>query len=150
MAENQFVTFLLGEEKYCIDIDNVAGISENVKITKVPEAPYYLHGIMNLRGAVIPVINLKKRFNLEDDTYKEESKIILINSGDSSLGFLVDEANQVVKIDDDDIDPTPEIIKRKGDNYIESIGKLNDELYIILAFDKILSENETKKVLKLK
>ncbi|BEP28956.1 chemotaxis protein CheW [Helicovermis profundi] len=150
MAENQYVTFLLGNEKYCIDIENVAGISENVKVTKVPDAPYYLQGIMNLRGDVIPVINLKKRFNIEETTYSEDSKIILINIEDNSLGFLVDEANQVVKIDETDIDPTPEVIKRKGQDYISSIGKLGGELYIILAFEKILNHDETETVLNFK
>jgi len=150
MAENQFITFVLGEEKYSIDIDNVAGISENVKVIKVPEAPYYLQGIMNLRGDIIPVINLKKRFNMQDVTYVDDAKIILINIENGTLGFIVDEANQVVKINESDIDPTPEVIRQKGQEYISAIGKLNGELYIILELEKVLSDEETNRILKFK
>lgn len=148
MATKQFVAFKLGNEKYCIDILNVSSITEKSQITKTPEAPNFIEGIMNLRGDIIPVVNLKERFKLENKNYDLSSRIIIINLEDKFIGFLVDDANQVVSIDSSDIDIPPSVIKEKG--YISGIGKLNDQMYVILKLENILSDNEVDLALKIK
>lgn len=147
MTENQFVVFKLGNEKYCIDILNVAGITECERITKVPDAPSYVLGVMSLRGDIIPIVDLKKKFKLKHVSDTEADRIILINLNDKTLGFLVDEANQVVKIQSEDIDPTPDILKGKDKDYISGIGKIDGEMYIILELEKVLAEDEAQEIL---
>lgn len=149
MADIQFVIFRLGDERYGIEILNVAGITELTKVNKVPNAPPYVEGVMNLRGDVIPVINLKKRFNIPITPLTDESRIILITLKNNIIGFLVDDANQVVKINDDDIEDTPTILKGDERKFLKGVGKLNGELYILLDMDNIMSDMETKEVIDL-
>ena len=147
MAEIQFVVFRLGNERYGIEILNVAGITELTRVNKVRNAPAFVEGVMNLRGDVIPVINLKKRFNIPVTPLTDESRIILITMNDSVIGFLVDDANQVVKIHTDDIEDTPTILKSDDRKFLKGVGKLDGELYILLDMENILSDMETKQVI---
>lgn len=147
MAETQFVVFRLGAEKYGIDILNVAGITEFEKFSKVPTAPSFVEGVMNLRGDVIPIINLKKKFNIKSTAQEDDdARIILIRMKDSTIGFLVDDANQVVKIDSTDIEDTPTILKSDDRRFLKGVGKLDGELYILLDMENILSDIEKKEV----
>lgn len=150
MAETQFVVFRLGKEKYGIDILNVAGITEFDKFSKVPTAPSFVEGVMNLRGDVIPVINLKKKFNIEASVAEEDdARVILINVKNSTIGFLVDDANQVVKINDEDIEDTPQILKSDDRKFLKGVGKREGELYILLDMDNILSDMEQQEVVSI-
>lgn len=143
MAENQYVIFKLGNEKYCADISNVSSISEQTEVTKVPNSPEHIEGVINLRGQVIPVVNLKGKFNLEDgDVDQRDKRIIIVHHEMMDIGFIVDEANQVLKIDDEDIDPTPAIIATKEREYIIGMGKVEGEIIILLDLVKILTDTE--------
>lgn len=146
MAENQFVIFRLGDEKYAVDILNVGGISEFREVTKVPNAPAFVDGIINLRGDIIPVVNLKKRFNIADKKADSDTRIIINTINGKDIGFVVDEASQVIKIDDADIEEAPDIIKGADRQYISGIGKVNDQIVILLNLEKILNEDEQKAV----
>ncbi len=146
MAENQFVIFRLGDEKYAVDILNVGGISEFREVTKVPNAPAFVDGIINLRGDIIPVVNLKKRFNIADKQADSDTRIIINNIKGKDIGFVVDEASQVIKIDDADIEDAPDIIKGADRQYISGIGKVDDQIVILLNLEKILNEDEQKAV----
>lgn len=146
MAENQFVIFRLGDEKYAVDILNVGGISEFREVTKVPNAPVFIDGIINLRGDIIPIVNLKKRFNIPERTVDSDTRIIINNIKGKDIGFIVDEASQVIKIDDADIEDAPDIIKGADRQYISGVGKVNDQIVILLNLEKILSEEEQKAV----
>lgn len=148
MAVNQFVSFKLGSERYCIDILNVSSITEKSQIIQTPEAPNYIEGIMNLRGDIIPIVNLKERFGLFDKKYSDDSRVIVINLESKFLGFLVDEANQVVSIDSSEIDIPPTVIK--GKDYIGGIGKLDGEMYVILKLENILLPDEIDEALRIK
>lgn len=148
MAVNQFVAFKLGSERYCIDILNVSSITEKSQIIRTPEAPSFIEGIMNLRGDIIPIVNLKNRFGLINKNYDSNSRVIVINLESKFLGFLVDEANQVVSIDSSEIDIPPTVIK--GKDYIGGIGKLEGEMYVILKLENILSSDEFDQVQKIK
>jgi len=146
VAENQFVIFKLGDEKYAVDILNVGGISEFREMTKVPNAPAFIDGIINLRGDIIPIVNLKKRFNIPEKNVDSDTRIIINNIKGKDIGFIVDEASQVIKIDDADIEDAPEIIKGADRQYISGVGKVNDQIVILLNLEKVLSEDEQKVV----
>lgn len=146
MSEKQFVIFKLGQQNYCVDIMNIGGITEYKGATKVPESPYFVEGVINLRGSIIPIINLKKRFNIAETRKAEDCRVVLYNLNGSEIGFLVDEANQVIKIDSQDIDPTPDIIKGEDKEYIDGVGKVGQEIVIVLDLAKILTESECDQV----
>lgn len=146
MAENQFVIFKLGEERYAVDILNVGGISEFRDVTKVPNAPYFIDGIINLRGEIIPIVSLKKRFNIPEKAVDSDTRIIINNIRGKDIGFVVDEASQVIKIDDADIEDAPDIVKGADRQYISGVGKVNDQIVILLNLEKILNEEEQKAV----
>lgn len=149
MTDNQFVVFLLGKEKYGVDILRVGTISELLNITKVPDAPKYVEGIINLRGDIIPVINLKKRFDIEETVINDDTRIIIYAIDGVNIGFLVDEASQVLRIEAEDIEQTPAILRGSDREYISGVGKYNNEIIIILDFAKILSDSEREEITKL-
>jgi len=149
MTENQFVVFMLGDEKYGVDILNVSTISEYLEITKVPDAPVYVEGIINLRGDIIPVINLKKRFNIAETSISDDTRIIIYSIDGVAIGFLVDEASQVLRIDDSQIEPTPTILKGADREYISGVGKHEGKIIILLDFAKILSDDERSDIAKM-
>lgn len=149
MTENQFVVFKLGDEKYGVDILNVGTISEYLEITRVPDAPNYVEGMINLRGDIIPVINLKKRFNIPVTELSDETRIIIYSIDGVDIGFLVDEASQVLRVDDENIEPTPSILRGSEREYISGVGKYEGQIIILLDLAKILNDAERAEVLKL-
>lgn len=146
MAAKQYVIFKLGSEEYGVDIMRVKEISEFKESTKVPNSPYFVDGIINLRGEIIPIINLKKRFNIESEGINSDTRIIVINLNEKNVGFVVDEASQVLRINDEDIDPAPEIIAGVDRQYINGVGKIDDKIVILLDLEKILSDKEKEKI----
>ncbi len=147
MAEMQYVVFRLSKEKYCIDISFVAGITEFKEITAVPEAPYFIDGIINLRGDIIPIVNLKKRFNIEQTEKTADTRIIVVKVAGKDVGFIVDEASQVIRISTEDIEEAPEIIKGKDREYISGVAKIAGEIAIVLDLERVLNEEEKNVVL---
>lgn len=150
MAEMQYVVFRLGQERFCVDIGNVSAITEYRDITSVPNSPTYIEGVVNLRGDIIPVVNLKRRFNIDDTTVSDDTRIVNINFNGNDIGFLVDEASQVLRIDKDMIEPAPEIIKGKGSAYISGIAKIDDRIAIVLDLEHIFNDDERAAVMGLK
>ena len=146
MAESQYVIFKLGDEEYGVDIMKVKEISEFKKSTKVPNAPYFVDGIINLRGEIIPIISLKKRFNISSGEINSDTRIIVINIKNRNIGFVVDEASQVLRIDEKDIEPAPDVIVGVDRQYINGVGKMGDKIVILLDLEKILSEEEKEKL----
>lgn len=149
MTENQFVVFKLGDERYGVDILNVSTISEYLDITRVPDAPRYVQGMINLRGDIIPVINLKKRFSIPETEISEETRIIIYSIDGVDIGFLVDEASQVLRVDEKDIEPTPAILRGGDREYISGVGKHDNKIIILIDFSKILSDAEREEITKL-
>src|SRR5690625_3677823 len=107
MAESQYVVFNLDSEEFGIDIMNVKEIIPYQESVNIPNAPEFIEGIINYRGNVIPIINLKKRFKLDDFNVTKDTRIIVINIEEKEIGFIVDEASQTIRLDDNQIDPTP-------------------------------------------
>ncbi len=148
MAHVQLITFEIAGEEYGIDINMVSGIvkNKNYKIFKIPNSPHYLEGFINLRGKVNPVFNLKKRFNLSEEAQNEESKIIIVNNGESTLGFLVDEVTDIYKLKDDEIEDAPPSFSGGEHGYIKAIGKVGDKFILMLDLFKVLNETESHQV----
>ncbi|CCQ94363.1 Chemotaxis protein CheW [[Clostridium] ultunense Esp] len=147
MAENQYVVFNLGAEEFGIDIMNVKEIVPYQESVNVPNAPDFIEGIINYRGNVIPIINLKKRFKLGDSEVTKDTRIIVINLEDKEIGFVVDEASQTLRLDDEQIDPTPDIISEVDRRFITGVGKVGeDRLLILLDLHKILTDKEKDQI----
>lgn len=142
MDTMQLVIFGLNGQEYGIDIFKVNEIVPYTKPTKIPNSPTYIEGVLNLRGRVIPVINLKNRFNLEDPGTDDRTRIIVSNTGGSVAGFVVDEASEVLTVDKDSIEPVSEIVSSISKKYISGVGKLsNGRMYILLNFDELYKED---------
>lgn len=146
MSEKQYVVFKLGKEEYGIDIMNVTEIIQYQESVKVPNSPKFIEGIINYRGKVIPIICLKKKFGIEDSLRDGNTRIIVINLNEKQIGFIVDEASQTVRIDDANIDPTPDIIVGIERRYITGVGKIDDRLIILIDLEKVLTDEEKEKV----
>ena len=146
MAEKQYVIFKLGNEEYGVDIMNVKEISEFKESIKVPNAPYFVSGIINLRGEIIPIVDLKKRFNINSEIVDKDTRIIVINLNDKLVGFIVDDASQVLRINDENIDSAPELVTGMDRQYISGVGKVGEKLIIILDLEKILTVEEKEKL----
>lgn len=146
MSENQYVIFKLGKEEYGIDIMNVSEIVQYQESVKVPNSPVFIEGIINYRGKVIPIVCLKKKFKMESSINDANTRIIVININDRQIGFLVDEASQTVRIDDSDIDPTPDIITGIERKYITGVGKVDNRLIILINLEKVLTDDDKEKI----
>ena len=149
MAELQFVVFKLGKEEYGVNIMQVQEIGHYAEPVKVPNTPEFVEGIMNLRDNVIPVISLRKRFNIteenlnksEQDT-NENRRTIIINLGDRQIAFIVDDASEVLTLDEASIQETPDIIAGVDRKYISGIGKKGNRLIIMLDLNFLFDEQE--------
>lgn len=142
MAELQFVIFKLGKEEYGVNIMQVQEIGPYEEPVKVPNAPAFVEGVMNLRGSVIPVISLKKRFNIPGEELTENTRTIVVNFGDKQIAFIVDDASEVLTLDENNIQEAPSIVAGAERKYITGIGKQGDRLLIILDLSFLLNEQE--------
>ena len=146
MAEKQYVIFRLGKEEYGVEIVNVKEICEYKESVKVPNTPGFVNGIINLRGDITPIINLKKRFHLAEGDINSDTRIIVININNRQVGFIVDEASQVIRISEEDIEPAPDLVAGVEKKYIIGVGKLADRIILLLDLEYILTEDEKEKI----
>lgn len=145
--EIQLVSFLLGEEEFGADILMVQEIIRMQVITRVPNAPHFVEGVINLRGKVIPIVDLRKRLNVEEEEPPDKKKvrIIVVDVEGKITGFIVDAVSQVLRIPKSTIEPAPSIVTAGIDSeYITGVSKLDDKLLILLDFRKILTSQEKK------
>ncbi|MCP4404565.1 MAG: chemotaxis protein CheW [bacterium] len=151
-GEIQLVSFFLGEEEFGADILMVQEIIRMQSITRVPNAPYFVEGVVNLRGKVIPIVDLRKRLNVSgtvEDTRR--IRVIVVDVEGKITGFIVDSVSQVLRIPQSTIEPAPSIVNAGIDSeYITGVSKLNDKLLILLDFNKILSKGEKQELSEVK
>ena len=141
--ELKVIVFALNHEEYGIEVDKVQTIERLSPITRVPKTPAFIKGVINLRGAVVPVIDLRGRFNLEETEMNENSRIIVVAVNDIEVGFIVDSANDVIDIDTDQIDSPPEIVGGIRAKYLHGIAKLGEgRLLIMLNLNEVLNKQE--------
>jgi len=135
----EFVTYKLNQEYYGIAIDNVENIEKVLPITRVPYTPGYVKGVVNLRGIIVPVIDLRIRFGLEAVAASEESRIIIVNLEDHKVGMLVDSSSEVLQISDDDIDASPNIKKDNNNEFVKNIGKKDGRIIMLIDLLKVVN-----------
>jgi purine-binding chemotaxis protein CheW len=138
----QLVSFKIGNEEFGIDILNVQEIIKTVQITKVPNSPEFVEGIINLRGKVIPVMDLRIRLNLERKAQDKDTRIIVVEINSKTVGFIVDEVNEVLRIPKSITEPPPEMVTNINSEYITAVGKLEDRLITLIDLQKVLSTDE--------
>jgi len=141
VAEKQMVLFELGSETYGLDIATVHEIIRMQPITKVPKAPVYVEGVINLRGKVIPVIDIGKRFGFEKSERAKNNRIVVVYIQNITLGIIVDSVTEVVRIPNESIEPVSDIVTTGNSDYLQGIAKLGDKMVILLALDRLLSDD---------
>lgn len=152
LSEVQLVTFMLGGEEYGIPISQIQEIDRLSKITKVPKAARFIEGVTNLRGEVIPVLNTRKRFDLEIREFDDRTRIIIVELGGVKTGLIVDSVREVLSLSKKDIAPPPEAIHSGVDQqFISGIGKIDGgkRMVVLLEVEKILSRNEQAELAEL-
>lgn len=135
------VTFRLGTGEYAIDIMQAKEIIKMEKITLIPNAPDFVEGVINLRGNIIPIIDLKKRFSLEEASGDKNTGIIIVKIDDIDMGIIIDSISKVVSIATADIQAPPSMLSGIGQKYIKGVGKLEDKLLVVLDLEKLFSND---------
>lgn len=138
----QLVTFNLVQEEFGVDILRVQEIIRMLPITKVPNSPSFVEGVINLRGKVIPVIDMRKRFSLTQNKYDARTRIMVMELLGQVVGFVVDGVSEVLRIPTSTVEDPPAVVAGVGSEYIKGVGKLNDRLLILLDLDKLLDSEE--------
>ena len=146
----QFVNFRLRDEEYGVDIGSVREITRVVDISHIPESPSFIEGVTNLRGQIIPVVDLAKQFGLAPlEKLPGSARIVVTEVKGQTVGMIVDEVPEVIKIPEENIEPTPELIQTKiRKDYIKGVGKLENRLIVLLDLEKVLAPHELEEVAK--
>ncbi|MEF2144499.1 MAG: chemotaxis protein CheW [Desulfovibrionaceae bacterium] len=138
----QLVTFRIGSEEFGVDILAVQEIIRTMTITRVPKAPDFVEGVVNLRGKVIPIVDLRRRFGMPQRSHDKNTRIIVIETGSIIVGFMVDSVSEVLRLPASTIEAPPAVISGLESDYIDGVGKLDDRLLIMLDLDRLLSGQE--------
>ncbi len=148
MAEDilQLVSFRVGDEEFGVDILQVHEINRMSDITRVPKAPDFVEGVINLRGKIIPIIDLRKRFGMPTVERDKNTRIIVVDINGQTIGFIVDSVSEVIRLPKENIDDAPDLVTGIDAEYIRGVGKMDNKLLILLDLDKILSKQEVEKV----
>ncbi|MEO4053501.1 chemotaxis protein CheW [Solibacillus sp. CAU 1738] len=133
------IVFQLADKEYAIPVSHVQGIEKLMHITRVPKTPNYVKGVINLRGVVTPIIDLRERFSLPITGSEEAARIIIITLDDMEVGFVVDSANDVLDIAASSIEQQPEVVGSYEEDFISGVAKLDKRLLILLHLDKVLN-----------
>jgi purine-binding chemotaxis protein CheW len=145
-TEEQVVVFSLADELYGLDISRVQGIIKMPEVTRVPRAAEFVEGVINLRGEIVPIIDLRKRFGLAHHKDSVDTRIINVEMGDHLVGLIVDAVEEVLNIPSDVIEPPPDLVTTVDSAYLRSIAKLQDRLVILLDLDRVLSTAEQQAI----
>lgn len=138
----QLVTFSIGEEEFGVNILKVQEINRTMEITKVPRSPEFVEGVINLRGKVIPIIDLRRRFGLSSKPEDKDTRIIVIEINSVIVGFVVDAVSEVLRIPASTVEPPPPVVAGVESDYISGVGQLKDRLLIMLDLDRLLSTED--------
>jgi len=144
--KDKYLTFHLAGEDYGIEIAFVTEIIGIQKITEVPDMPKYIKGVINLRGKVIPVMDVRLRFQMEKREYDERTCIVVVDINNNAVGLVVDQVSEVADIPESQVEPPPSTGKGKTSRYLKGMGKMDDEVKILLNVEKLLYEEELEKL----
>ena len=147
MAENiQVVSFKLGAEEYGVDIAQVQEINRMVSVTHVPRAPKFMEGVINLRGQLIPIIDLRTRFGMPRAEHTKNTRIVVTEIGAKRVGMVVDSVSEVLRLPVEEIEDAPEMLTGVETEYIRGVGKVEDRLIILLDLARIISLAERREL----
>ena len=138
----QLVSFVIEGEEFGIDILKVQEIIRPVPITRVPSAPPFVEGVINLRGRIVPVIDARKRFGLPARAMDEDSRIVVVDLSGKTVGFIMDAVREVIRVERGVIEPPPELAIGIDADYLSGVAKLEDRLLILLDVERMLAEEE--------
>ena len=147
--EQQLVVFDLSSEAYGVDIGAVREIIRLQDITKVPRTPEFVEGVINLRGKVIPVVDLRKRFGLPAEEESKENRIVVVDIGAQDIGVIVDAVTEVLRIATESVEPPASVITTADSEYLLGIAKLDSRLIILLDLEQVLTEAEHSSLLEM-
>jgi len=142
VAEVQMVAFKLEKEEFAVDIHQVREVLKMTRVTPLPQSAHYIEGLINLRGEVIPVVDLRKRFELPEGERSEQTRIIIVEIQDSNVGLIVDSVTEVLRFSSSAIQPPPARIAGTRTDLIKGVGKVEERLLIILNLERILTTEE--------
>ncbi|PKM54969.1 Chemotaxis protein CheW [Petrocella atlantisensis] len=142
MATLQQVVFRLDKEEYGLNIMKVNGIEKYQEVVKVPNAPEYIEGMINLRGEVLPIFSLRKKFNLTDKPHDDDTKIIVVNTNGIKVGFVVDSVEEILQIEEEVIEVAPAIVAGINRKYIKSVAKVDQRMIVLIDIDLVVTDEE--------
>lgn len=140
--KDKYLTFHLAGEEYGVEIRHVTEVVGLQKITAIPDMPDFVKGVVNLRGQVIPVMDVRNRFKMPHREYDERTCVIVLKIQDTSIGLVVDEVQEVLDIPENNLEPPPKVSRAASSRFVRGLGKVGDEVKIILEVDKLLFEDE--------
>jgi purine-binding chemotaxis protein CheW len=138
-SQLQLVTFGLGSEEFAVDILAVQEINRMMTLTRVPQSPVEVEGVINLRGKIIPVVDLRKRFGMAASERSDQSRIIVVEVHGRVIGFIVDRVSEVLRISSRIVEPAPSMVCSVDSDFIAGVGKLEDRLLILLDLSKLFA-----------
>jgi purine-binding chemotaxis protein CheW len=141
-TEMKAIVFQIKDEEYGVDVHQVRSIERLQEITRVPRTPVFVKGVINLRGVVTPVIDLRSRFDLEETKATDETRIIIVNANDLEVGMIVDSANDVIDVPSDSVEQAPKVVGGIDAEYLDGVAKLEKRLLILLNLEKVLNPEE--------
>ncbi len=143
----QLVGFKVEDEFFGVPIEKVREIVRVPEITAVPDTPEFVEGVINLRGKIVPVVDMRKRLGaIEIERVRENRVLILEMKGGKTVGLIVDAASEILKINEDCVEPPPELVTSIGAEYVTGVGKLDDKLIVLIDLPRLLSAEDMKKV----
>ena len=142
-GEEQLVVFTLGEESYGVSIEAVNTIIRLPDITCVPHTVHYIKGVINLRGVIVPVIDLRKRFDLQETASTKATRVVVVENDAMLVGMIVDAVTETLRLPIAQIEPLSSLVLSVDSRYLRGVGKLDERLIILLALDKILQREDT-------
>jgi purine-binding chemotaxis protein CheW len=142
--ERQLVVFQLGAELYGVEIARVHEIIRLQTVTRVPRAPSFVEGVINLRGKVIPVVDLRRRFGLPTAEHTRATRIVVVEIGDQVVGIIVDSVSEVLRVNSSTVEPPSPVVAGIDSEYLHGIAKLPDRLVILLDLDRVLAREERR------
>lgn len=152
MAEDskplKVIVFQINDEEYTVPVNVVGSIERMMPITRVPGTKPFVKGVLNLRGVVTPVIDLRERFGMDEVDATDQTRMITVTINDMNVGLIVDAANDVLDLEEDSIEPPPEVVGTVEAEYIQGVAKLDKRLFILLNLEKVLSKEDAHELKK--
>jgi purine-binding chemotaxis protein CheW len=142
VASGEYLTFTLGAEEYGIDILKVQEIRGYEAVTKIANAPPFIKGVINLRGVIVPIVDLRIKFNLDGETYDQFTVVIILNIGKRVMGVVVDGVSDVIQLSSDNLRPSPEFGSVLDTRYILGLGTVENRMIIVVDIERLMTSQE--------